>query len=292
MDDEPTEAMSITGDGTWGWVYAFANGSEAVDVTYSDVPGPWIYSVEGRMVAGKPAITRLSIIPRDPEKPEAITRETVRRAPTGTILGRVKSALRTKWNNKVANLYAQSRIQSVKAGRSWPAEHFVQVAWFAVDAELTGRAPRQVIQDMWGVSGITASRWLARARTLGYLPDYPLAPIEGGPHGYDYVVATRILEEAIVQKVFREGLTRPSEPAAIRSELGEILHRTIFGDSEEAGRLRTQIFVASLAQLAEGCPDEQIRAAAQHLHDLLAAPDGDSSTDRPAGQRAEPRSTD
>ncbi|POG46007.1 hypothetical protein BV881_18375 [Streptomyces sp. ZL-24] len=270
MDDEPTEAMSIAGDGTWGWVYAFANGSEAVDVTYSDIPGPWVYSVEGRMVAGKPAITRLAIAPRDPEKPEAITRETVRRAPTGTILGRVKSALRTKWNSKVADVFAQARIQSVKVGRSWPAEHFVQVAWFAVDAELTDRSPRQVIQETWGVSGITASRWLARARELGYLPDYPLTPVKGRPHGYDYVVATQILEEQIVQKVFREGLTRTSDPATVRSELGEVLHRTIFGDSKEAKQLRTEIFTASLTQLTEGSRDEQVRAAAQHLCDRIA----------------------
>ncbi|MEU9006276.1 hypothetical protein [Streptomyces sp. NPDC048551] len=279
MDDEPTEAMSIAGDGTWGWVYAFANGSEAVDVTYSDIPGPWIYSVEGRMVAGKPAITRLAIVPRDPEKPQAITRETVRRAPTGTILGRVKSALRTKWNNKVADLHAQARIQSVKAGRSWPAEHFVQVAWFAVDAELTGLAPRQVIQDTWGVSGITASRWLARARTLGYLPDYPLTPIEGRPHGYDYVAATRILEEAIVQKVFREDLTRPSDPASVRNELWGILRRTILHDSKEAKRLRTELFATTLAQLAVGSSDEQIQSAAQHLCDLLTSPVADLPTE-------------
>ncbi|PWJ02081.1 hypothetical protein DKG34_40625 [Streptomyces sp. NWU49] len=270
MDDEPTEAMSIAGDGTWGWVYAFANGSEAVDVTYSDIPGPWVYSVEGRMVAGKPAITRLSIVPRDPEKPEAITRETVRRAPTGTILGRVKSALRTKWNNKVGDVYAQARIQSVKVGRSWPAGHFVQVAWFAVDAELTGRAPRQVIQDTWGVSGITASRWLARARKLGYLPDYPLTPVEGRPHAYDYVAATRILEEQIVQKVLREGLSHTSDPATVRSELWEVLHRAILDNSKEAVRLRTEIFVDILAQLAEGGPDEQIQTAAQHLRDRIA----------------------
>ncbi|RPK41700.1 hypothetical protein EES37_19320 [Streptomyces sp. ADI91-18] len=279
MDDEPTEAMSIAGDGTWGWVYAFANGSEAVDVTYSDIPGPWIYSVEGRMVAGKPAITRLAIVPRDPEKPQAITRETVRRAPTGTILGRVKSALRTKWNSKVADLHAQARLQSVKAGRSWPAEHFVQVAWFAVDAELTGLAPRQVIQDTWGVSGITASRWLARARTLGYLPDYPLTPIEGRPHGYDYVAATRILEEAIVQKVFREDLTHPSDPASVRNELWGILRRTILHDSKEAKRLRTEVFATTLAQLAVGSSDEQIQSAAQHLCDLVTSPVADLPTE-------------
>ncbi|MFF5846156.1 hypothetical protein ACFY74_32310 [Streptomyces massasporeus] len=272
MNDEATEAMSVQGDGTSGWVYAFANGSEAVEITYSDIPGPWIYSVEGRMVAGKPAITRLAIGPRNPEKPEAITRETVRRAPTGTILGRVKSALRTKWNHKVADLYAQARIQSVKVGRSWPAGHFRQVAWFAIDAELTGRAPRQVIQDTWGVSGITASRWLARARDLGYLPDYPSAPLpKGRPFGYDYVVATQILEEQIAQKVFREGLTRSSDPATVGGELGEVLHRTVFGDSMEARRLRTKIFIKTLAQLSDHYSDKQIQAAAQHLYGLLVS---------------------
>ncbi|MWA08125.1 hypothetical protein [Streptomyces sp. BA2] len=146
----------------------------------------------------------------------------------------------------------------------------MQVAWFAVDAELTDRAPRQVIQDTWGVSGITASRWLARARELGYLPDYPLTPVKGRPHGYDYVVATQILEEQIVQKVFREGFTRASNPATVRSELGEVLHRTIFDDSKEARRLRTELFAASLTQLTEGSPDEQVRAAAQHLRDRIA----------------------
>ncbi|MFJ3841097.1 hypothetical protein ACIPY6_37120 [Streptomyces sp. NPDC090054] len=109
--------MGISGEGTWGWAYAFANGSEAVEVIYSNIPGPWIYSVEGRMVAGKPAITRLAIVPRDPEKPEAITRETVRRAPTGTILGRIKSALRTKWNDKVAARGTLNTDQSREADR-------------------------------------------------------------------------------------------------------------------------------------------------------------------------------
>lgn len=98
----PQNASGV-GDGTSGWVYAFANGTEAVEVAYSDIPGPWTYHVEGRMVGGKPAITRLTIATRDPEKPGAITREAVRRTPTGTILGRVKSALRAKWNDKVTD---------------------------------------------------------------------------------------------------------------------------------------------------------------------------------------------
>lgn len=167
----PQNASGV-GDGTSGWVYAFANGTEAVEVAYSDIPGPWTYHVEGRMVGGKPAITRLTIATRDPEKPGAIT-------------GRLSGGRRQEPSSDGSRApygqsgttrsptHAQARIQSVKAGRSWPAEHFVQVAWFAVDAELTDRAPRLVIQDQWGVSGITASRWLTpcpRTRLSAGLP--------------------------------------------------------------------------------------------------------------------------
>ncbi|MFE0722584.1 hypothetical protein ACFW5P_28325 [Streptomyces rochei] len=54
-------------------------------------------------------------------------------------------------------------------------------------------------------------------------------------------MATQILEEQIVQKVSREGLTRASNPATVRSELGEVVHRTIFGDSKEARQLRAHL---------------------------------------------------
>jgi hypothetical protein len=268
-EEEPTAALSFVGDGAAGWVYGFANGEERVNVTYSDVPGPWIYHVEGRMVHGKPAITSLAIAPRDADNPEAITRNTVRRAPTGTILGRVKSALREKWGNRVADLGLQARIQSVKRGRSWPAEHFLQVAWFCIDAELTDRAPRQVIKDQWGVSEITASRWLARARELGYLPDYPNSPATGRLEGYDQAEATRLLEERIVEKVFREGLTGTRSPSEVSTAIGEILRRSVFGSSEEARSLQIDIFIDKLEWMVEDFPDVQIRAVAEQLLDLL-----------------------
>ncbi|ABW12029.1 hypothetical protein Franean1_2599 [Parafrankia sp. EAN1pec] len=269
-EEELAAALSFVGDGATGWVYGFANGEERVHVTYSDVPGPWIYHVEGRMVHGKPAITSLAIAPRDADSPEAITRNTVRRAPTGTMLGRVKSALREKWGNKVADLGLQARIQSVKRGRSWPAEHFLQVAWFCIDAELTDRAPRQVIKDQWGVSEITASRWLARARELGYLPDYPISPATGRFEGHDQTDATHLIEEQIVEKVFREGLTGARSPSEVSTAIGEILHRLVFGSSEEARSVQTDIFIEELERMVEDFPDVQIRAAAEQLFDLLA----------------------
>ncbi|MFD3309377.1 hypothetical protein [Streptomyces sp. NPDC058656] len=277
-EEEPTAALSFVGHGTSGWVYGFASGEELVEVTYSDVPGPWIYHVQGRMVHGRPAITSLTIAPRDADTPEAITRDTVRRAPTGTILGRVKSALREKWGDKVADLHLQARIQSVKGGRSWPAEHFLQVAWFCIDAELTDRAPRQVIKDQWNVSEITASRWLARARELGYLPDYPISPVAGRFEGHDQIEATRLVEEQIVEKVFREALTGTRGPSEVSTVIGEILQRSVFGSSEEARSVQTDIFFDALERTAEDFPDDQIKAAAKQLLDLLA--------------RAEPPNTD
>lgn len=72
--------------------------------------------------------------------------------------------------------------------------------------------------------------------------------------------------------MFREGLAGASDPTKTGSEIGEVLHRTIFGASEEAGRLRTEIFLDTLAQVAEHCPDKQIQSTAQHLYALLAPP--------------------
>ncbi|MEU4607442.1 hypothetical protein AB0F43_31035 [Kribbella sp. NPDC023972] len=270
-EEEPTAVLSVPGEAASGWVRGFANGDVDVDVTYSDIPGPWIYQVQGRMVQGKPAITRLMIAPRDEDNPTPITRDTVRRAPTGTILGRVKSALRAKWSNQVDDLVLQARIQTVKSGRSWPAEHFMQVAWFCIDAELTDRAPRQVIKDRWGVSEVTASRWLARARELGYLPDYPISPAAGRLERHDYGETTRLLEELIVEKVFTERLAGGRDPSEVQSLVGEILERTVFGSSEQARAVQTAMCIQFLEEIVDRHPDEgQVRTAVEQLLDVLA----------------------
>ncbi|WP_010044148.1 MULTISPECIES: hypothetical protein, partial [Streptomyces] len=65
-------------------------------------------------------------------------------------------------------------------------------------------------------------------------------------------------------------VSHTSDPATVRSELWEVLHRAILDNSKEAVRLRTEIFVDILAQLAEGGPDEQMQTAAQHLRDRIA----------------------
>jgi hypothetical protein len=48
--------------------------------------------------------------------------------------------------------------------------------------------------------------------------------------------ATRLAEELIVEKVFREGLTGTLGTSEASAAIGEILHPLIFGSSEEAAR--------------------------------------------------------
>lgn len=121
---------------------------------------------------------------------------------------------------------------------------------------------------------------LARPSPQPRLPaGLPLTPVKCQPRVFDYVAATRILEEAIVQKVFREDLTSPSDPASVRNELWGILRRTILHDSKEAKRFRTELFATTLAQLAVDSSDERIQSAAQHLCDLLTSPVADLPTE-------------
>jgi len=54
-------------------------------------------------------------------------------------------------------------------GKSWPDEHLMQVAQAYWQAEPEGRPPRRAISERWRVSKATASRWLKRARELGYV---------------------------------------------------------------------------------------------------------------------------
>lgn len=152
--EEPTALISLTGaGGASGWIYGFANGETRVQVAYSEVPGPWIYHVEGRLVQGKAAITSLAITPRDPENPAPITKDTARRTPVGSVLSRVKTALLAEWelqraraaggevpegSRLVEQVGTEAITHTVKHGRSWPAEHFMQVAWFYVVDELGG----------------------------------------------------------------------------------------------------------------------------------------------------------
>jgi hypothetical protein len=86
--------------------------------------------------------------------------------------------------------------------RSWPDEHFMQVAEEYWQAEADGRPPRQAISERWSVSKVTASRWLRRARELGYVdPDQArhTRRLEPDPQA-DHEDSARRVEAAIFRR--------------------------------------------------------------------------------------------
>jgi hypothetical protein len=70
---------------------------------------------------------------------------------------------------------------------------------------------------------------------------------------------------------FREGLTGTLGTSEASAAIGEILHRSIFGSSEEARSVQRDIFIEGLARMAMDPFDGQIGAAAEQLLDLLAS---------------------
>ncbi|MER7962819.1 hypothetical protein [Streptomyces ardesiacus] len=293
--EEPTAMISLSGaGGATGWIYGFASGQVKVHVQYSEVPGPWIYHVEGRILEGRVAVTSLAIAPRDPEAPTPITKDTVRRTPVGSVLARVKTALLAEWEEQraraegkdapegsglVARVGTDAITHTVKRGRSWPAEHFMQVAWFYVIAELTDEAPRKMIAQHWGVSEATASRWLDKARKLDYLPNYPAAPTRPRTDAAANHEANRDVERQIFEKVLWSGLGRLGTRAERKAEVDDIVQQVVLGDSPEAQRIRATIFSEQIVDLAERYPNESVRQAANDLLEALA-----NSTDPDQGE--------
>jgi hypothetical protein len=99
-------------------------------------------------------------------------------------------------------------------GRSWPDEHFMQVAQEYWQAEADGRPPRQAISERWSVSKVTASRWLRRARELAYLdPDQARHPrrLEPDPQT-DHEDSARRLEAEIFRKILANLATTAESP--------------------------------------------------------------------------------
>jgi hypothetical protein len=207
---QPQAMLGAPADGgTFGLVTASSEDDQHVRINYQDIPGPWVYHVHGALIDGKPAITALAVSPRDPDNPTPITLQAVRTAPIGTLFDRVKSALRAPWEHRVEHMATQVRTHRPKEGRSRPAEHFMQVAWFYLQAQRTNVAPRKAIAQHWGVRPVTASRWLAETRRRGYLPPYPGRVSLGEPDRAtfsdpaDQLSTTAELELAIFLKVLK-----------------------------------------------------------------------------------------
>ncbi|MFJ4428459.1 hypothetical protein [Streptomyces bobili] len=257
-----------------GWITRFASGEERVHVTFDDIPGDWVYEVQGRLVDGKPGITSLTIAPRAPDKPKSLTKATVSGTPIGTVIDRVRDALMQAWDRRPAHLVDAIRKHPPKDGRSWPPEHFLQVAWWAIEAELNGRGPRKAIADEWKVDGDTATKWLAEARKLGYYSAHTSQPKPGTD---TWAEATRDLAGQIFKRVLIEALAHPAPDEA---PIAELLAAALMTPTSLAEQLRTEIFFHGLADLVDGDSPDPVRSAAAALLAALeaASPIGDDAS--------------
>ncbi|MFF7249853.1 hypothetical protein ACFZBU_38820 [Embleya sp. NPDC008237] len=272
------------GDGVAGWIMRFAGGEERVHVTFDDIPGEWVYEVEGRIVAGTVGITRLTIAPRDLDNPRSLTRAIVAGTPIDTVIERLRGALKQAWDERPAHLAAAVRKHQPKQGRSHSPEHFLQVAWRAVEGDLDGRSPRRAITDTWNVDGDTATRWLAEARKLGYLPPGPIQPAPGTD---TWVKATGILEARIFEKALHDALANPDA-----TPIAELLATAMTTTSPLAEQLRNEAFLHCLVDLAKGDPTDPVHNAAAALLAAFQAtsPTEENSSDT-GDHRHEPEDT-
>ncbi|MER5635160.1 hypothetical protein [Streptomyces nitrosporeus] len=265
-DDKPVQMRSLSpGHGVAGWIARFASGEERMQVTFDDIPGDWVYEVHGRLVDGKPGVTSLTIAPRDPDNPMSLTKATVTGTPIGTVIDRVRDALLQAWDRHPDHLADAIPKHPPKEGRSWPPEHFLQVAWWAIEAELNERSPRKAIADEWGVDGDTATRWLAEARRLGY---YATPSGQPKPGTDTWAEATRILEWRVFEMVLVKALNYPAPDEA---PIAELLATALKRPTPFAEQLRTENFFCNLVDLAYGDSRDPVRRAATALLAALEA---------------------
>lgn len=158
------------------WVDDFFEGSAwfhrdgVGELEFRRLPGPWQYEVRIELVDGEPLVAALGISHKtgiQPTTRTAITSSHLRNVPMALLLRGMNKALR----GDPAGWAQQSTMAIQQAsGKSWPAEHYLEVAEVSWEAEAEGRAPRDAIAEKWNVSKPTASRWRRRARELGFLP--------------------------------------------------------------------------------------------------------------------------
>jgi hypothetical protein len=227
-------------------------------------------------------ITELLVSQRDPSAPVAITQTGLRRVQLRLIFDRVKRALKTEWGSRVSQLLGDARTHMPKSGRSWHAEHYMQVAWWYTEAEADGRAARQAIAEHWGVSLVTASRWLREARKRGYLTPYAAGKTERSDE--DLWSRQRFATSTVEMSVVRTFLDRmvadalkDSPETALAAVLdtlftlgGEAISRATRTENAK-DELGLQAFFDHLIALAGQAETDTLRARAIALAEALTA---------------------
>lgn len=229
---EPISSKSVMADaGSSGWLFEYADGNDMLRMTYLDFPGEWVYEVQSEVVGGKPELVALYIGPRDAENLAPLRRADLRQVPLATLTDRVKATLRAERSRRVA-MAAGGVRKPARQGRSWPPEHYLQVAWHYNHAQIVGNPPRKTVSAEWGVSEVTASRWIAQARRLGFLAEYDAgAGRSGRPSNAPLLDATESVRRLIVADVLRE-LVGDADPRV--RQAAAVLVRHLFHDHETA----------------------------------------------------------
>jgi hypothetical protein len=207
---------------------AMIRGDGAIGIEFPALPGPWAYNVQIEVVDGKPGIVSLAIWHKENTPPTSrtvITARGLRRVPVSRFLQGAREAQQWKpedWAKHAA------KVAPPPGSKTWPPEHYIQVAQVSWQAEFEGRPPREAIAEHWNVSKPTASRWRRRARELGYLDPYqPPNPPEPVEHPvYHHVALTRKLELQLFHKVLNN---LDDYPGAVRWQLeAEVFGRVLY----------------------------------------------------------------
>ncbi|WP_430789174.1 hypothetical protein [Actinoplanes sp. G11-F43] len=143
-----------------------------MDVSYDPPEGSFRYAAVVRRVEDGPVtwpvIEAVTIRVKDgvPFGDAPIDRKAMDDLPLAELVRNAFDALHwdlEKWASAIG------RFPPPRRGEGYPEEHYKQIAGAYRAAEAAGVPPRAFIMKTWQMSGAEVSRWISRARDLGFL---------------------------------------------------------------------------------------------------------------------------
>jgi hypothetical protein len=102
---------------------------------------------------------------------ERLTSSTVRSLPLGRLVRESKAARYAATGGEVVEAFDAGSEKSRSRRPALDDAHYAEVARVYSRAVGRGSAPRQAVMERWHATAPTASRWVAKARSLGLLPE-------------------------------------------------------------------------------------------------------------------------
>lgn len=137
--------------------------------------GPWLLRLHWRKSSGEGGPIGFELWPLPGRDPGPVTTTLLRQIPLAAISRRLSEPLVADALVEppgAASPRDRAKGQARAPGRpiKLDDEHYREIARRYSLAVDNNRPPRAVIQQAYGASGSTVSRWIARARELGFLP--------------------------------------------------------------------------------------------------------------------------